>query len=283
LRAVTLLVLLAAACARVPEQADVSLRDDLGRTVARPKSITRIVSLAPSVTEMLFAIGAGDRIVGTDDFSNYPEAAQRITKVGGMQPNVEKIAALAPDIVFASTEGNHPNLAQALAAANIPLYVVKADRLREIAPAMQRLGDLLDAPRTEMAIRKLFEAIDANKRGRAVSPRVLFMVWTDPLYVAGRNTFTEDLYTLTGAENAVTVNGWPQYSLESLAAAPPDLILYPKGAVTAEQVDALLKRVPNVRAQVVAVDEDIFQRPGPRLAIAAKSLNAILDRWSGSS
>jgi len=194
-----------------------------------------------------------------------------------MQPNVEKIAALKPDLVVASTEGNHPSLAPALAAAGIPLYVVRTDRLEQIAPAMERLGRLLEAPRTDDAVRALRSAIAAQRRTRARSPRILFAVWTDPLYVAGRNTFTEDLLQLTGVRNAVAVEGWPQYSLESLVASPPDLILYPRGAVTPQQVEALMKRVPELHAEVVSVNEDIFQRPGPRVAAAAKALNAILD------
>jgi ABC-type hemin transport system substrate-binding protein len=95
--------------------------------------------------------------------------------------------------------------------------------------------------------------------------------------VAGRATFTDDLFELTGARNAVALNGWPQYSLESLLESPPDLLIYPRGAVTPGQMDALLERVPGLRSRVVPVDEDIFQRPGPRMAQAAAALNAILD------
>lgn len=252
--------------------------DDLDRPVALPSRITRVVTLAPNLTEMIFAIGAGERIVGTDDFSNFPEAARKLAKVGGMQPDIEKIAAMKPDVVIASTEGNHPNLAPALAAADIPLFVVRTDRLPEITKAMKRLGEVLDAPGTEDAVRDLERAIDAERRSRPQAKRILFAVWTDPLYVAGQKTFTDDLLALTGAQNAVQVTGWPQYSLESLLASPPDLILYPRGAVTPEQMKAFAARVPEVRAEIVAVDEDIFQRPGPRVAEAARRLNSILDR-----
>ena len=262
------------ACTQEEPQSQI---DDLGRPVALTATTTRVVSLAPNVTEMLYAIGAGDRVVGVDDFSNFPREAARVTKVGGMQPNVEKIAALKPDIVIASTEGNHPNLASALAAAGIPLYVVRTDRLEEIAPAMERLGKLLDAPSNDDAVRDRRGAIESQRRVRAKKTRALFAVWTDPLYVAGRKTFTDDLLLLTGAQNAVQVEGWPQYSLESLVASPPELILYPRGAVTPQQVEALMKRVPDLRAEVVSVNEDIFQRPGPRVGEAAKALNAILD------
>jgi ABC-type Fe3+-hydroxamate transport system substrate-binding protein len=252
--------------------------DGLGRSVVLPSRVERLVALAPNLTEMVFAVGAGEKLVGTDDYSNFPAAARAIQKVGGMQPNVEKIAALKPDLVIASSEGNHPGLAPALAAAGIPLYVVRTDRLSEIAPAMQQVGEMLDAPRTDEAVRELQREIAAQVRNRAQKPRVMFAVWIDPLYVGGRDTFTDDLLKMCGAQNAVQVTGWPQYSLESLLAAPPELILYPKGAVTPQQVAALQKRVPELRAEIVAVDEDIFQRPGPRVTQAARSLNAILDQ-----
>lgn len=233
-----------------------------------------MITLAPNLTEMLFATGSGASIVGTDDFSNYPPAAARLPKVGGMQPDVEKIVSLKPDLVIASTEGNHPNLAPALEAVKIPLQVIKTDRLTDVPSAMRTLG----GPNAESAAASLERDLAAQKRTRDKPLRVLFAVWTDPLYVAGRETFTDDLFALTGAQNAVEVTGWPQYSLESLAAEPPDLILYPRGSVTPEQVNALLARAPRIKPRVEAVDQDIFQRPGPRMAEAARALNAILDR-----
>ncbi|MGZ5444379.1 MAG: ABC transporter substrate-binding protein [Thermoanaerobaculia bacterium] len=267
-----ILLLVLSACREQPAP---TTTDDLARPVAVPREIRRVVTLAPNLTEILFALGAGERIVGVDDHSNFPAVARGLPKVGGMQPNIEKIVALKPDIVFASTEGNHPNLAPALAAANVSLFVVRTDRLSEIPVAMRRLSSMLGA--REDSVRQLERAVAAQKRMRANAPRVLFAVWTDPLYVAGRATFTDDLFVLTGARNAVEVTGWPQYSLESLAAAPPDILLYPRGAVTPRQVDALLKRVPGLQIRVVPVNEDIFQRPGPRMAEAAAALNAILD------
>jgi len=266
--------LLILSCGGAPEAP--TTKDDLGRDVALPREVRRVVTLSPNLTEMVYATGAGERLVGADDFSNFPAAAAKLPKVGGMQPNLEKIVALKPDLVLASTEGNHPNLAPALAAARIPLFVVRTDRLVQIAPAMRRVGGMLDAPDTEEAVRTLEAAVDAQRRARPKKTRVLFAVWTDPLYVAGRETFTDDLFALTGAENAVPVKGWPQYSLESFIAAPPELLLYPRGAVTPQQVDALLAKA-GLQTRVIAVNEDIFQRPGPRMADAAASLNAILD------
>ncbi|HYH10696.1 MAG TPA: helical backbone metal receptor [Thermoanaerobaculia bacterium] len=269
------LILFLAACVAPERPSPTS--DDLGRPVTLPPRITRIVTLSPNLTEIVFAIGAGERIVATDDFSNFPAAAKALPKVGGMQPNIEKIAALRPDLVLASTEGNHPNLAPALSAAKIPLFVVRTDRVAEVTTAMTRLGELLAAPRHQDAVTELRKAVEAQRRTRTHPPRVLFAVWTDPLYVGGQQTFTDDILKLAGAQNSVQVTGWPQYSLESLLAQPPDLILYPRGAVTPQQIDALRERVPELQAEIVAVDEDIFQRPGPRVADAARALNAILD------
>ncbi len=249
----------------------------MGRDVAVPARVTRVVTLAPNLTEMIFAIGAGEKIAGADDFSNFPAAARAIPKVGGMQPNIEKIVALHPDLVIASTEGNHPNLAPALAAANVPLFVIRTDRISEIPAAMSRLATIFDVDASRV-VRDFEAAVAAQKRTRTSPPRVMFAVWTDPLYVGGRDTFTDDILQLTGARNAVEVTGWPQYSLESLVAAPPDLILYPRGAVTPQQIAALQQRVPELKAQIIAVDEDIFQRPGPRVVEAARRLNAILDK-----
>ncbi|HEX2122955.1 MAG TPA: helical backbone metal receptor, partial [Thermoanaerobaculia bacterium] len=166
---ILLLLLLLLSCTK--RDLPTTHHDDLSRPITLPREITRVVSLAPNLTEMVFAIGAGEKLVGTDDHSNFPEAAKKIAKVGGMQPNVEKIAALKPDVVIASTEGNHPNLAQALAAAKIPLYVVRTDRLEEIAPAMQRLGTLLDAPGANDAVGALHGGIEAQRRPRANAPR----------------------------------------------------------------------------------------------------------------
>jgi ABC-type Fe3+-hydroxamate transport system substrate-binding protein len=270
-------VLLLAACSH--EAPSATTRDDLGRAVALPPRIARVVTLAPNLTEILFAVGAGEKIVGTDDYSNFPASAKPLPKVGGMQPNIEKIAALEPDLVIASTEGNHPNLAPALAAAGIPLFVVRTDRLPEITIAMTRLGRMLGGTRTDAAVKMLTNDVARERRRRAQSPRVLFAVWTDPLFVGGRETFTDDVLRLTGAQNAVQVTGWPQYSLETLVATPPDLVVYPRGAVTPQQIAALQQRVPEMKAPVIAVDEDIFQRPGPRVADAAHRLNAILDAW----
>jgi len=242
----------------------------------------RVVSLAPNVTEIIFALGAGHRLVGTDDFSDEPARAKSLPKVGGVQPDVEKIVALKPDLVIANAAGLHPNVTRSMAAVHVPLVVVRNERLTDIAVSMRRIGAALGAP-AGAAVAALERALGAERRTRARSPRVMLAVWTDPLYVAGRETFADDLFKLAGATNAVAVNGWPQYSLESFVAAPPDILLVPNRSVTPAQVEALLVRARVSGIRVVYVDENVFTRPGPRVGLAAKRLNAILDGWERSA
>jgi len=244
-----------------------------------PRGSQRVVSLAPNITEMIYAVGASRRLVGTDNFSDYPPSAKALPKVGGTQPNVEKIISLKPDLVLASTSSVPPGLEPSLRAARIPLAWIRTDRLADVPAAMALVGahlGVLDAP---LHVARLNDALAKQKRTRAHPPRVLFAVWTNPLYVAGRNTFVGDLLEHCGATNAVTVTGWPQYSLESLVANPPDIILYPNVSVTDRAMRELLDAAPGVRdhARVVAVEENVFVRPGPRVVTAARQLNAILD------
>lgn len=272
--ATAIFVLLALSCGKRPQG---STRDDLDRPVGLRPRVSRVITLAPNLTEMVYAVGSGSLLVGTDEFSDEPAAAKTLPKVGGMQPNIEKIAALRPDLVLATTNGNHPNLAPALAAVGIPLFVLRTDRLEDVPRAMARIGDILKSPGRDAA-EKVRAAIAAQKRTRSHPPRVLFAVWADPLYVAGVSTFSDDLLRLTGAVNSVSVKGWPQYSLESLAAAPPELILYPAKSVSAAQIDKLLAVAPSLgRVRGVPVDENLFTRPGPRVALAAAELNRIFD------
>ena len=258
------------------------IKDDLGRSVDLPRQINRVVTLAPNLTEIVFASGAGKKVVCTDNFSNFPPDVESLPKVGGLQPDVEKIVACKPDVVFATTNGNHPNLAPALAAARVPLYVVKTDRLDDIATAIEKLGDMLGGRAPYRAAKRLQTVMKRQQRTRLPSPRVMFAVWTNPLYVAGRKTYADDLFALTGATNAVTADGWPQYSLELLVANPPDILLYPRAAVTPQAIEQLVRAAPELRARttMMGVDDDLFTRPGPRMPETAQQLNAILARWS---
>jgi iron complex transport system substrate-binding protein len=258
-----LYVLLALAACAAPESA--------------PKQTPqRIVTLAPNVTEMVIALGAANRITGTDDYSADAMPQRKLPRVGGLQPNIEKIVAVRPDLVIANAAGLPPNLGRSLASVHIPLLVVTNERLADIAKSMTSIANALAIPSTD-PVAKLNASLARERRTRPHPPRIMLAVWTDPLYVAGRNTFADDLFTLCGATNAVEVNGWPSYSLESFVAKPPDLLLYPNHSVTPSAVQALLTRAGTKNVVAIPVDENLFTHPGPRVGEAGAILNGILD------
>ncbi len=248
------------------------------RAPAVTASAHRVVTLAPSVTEMLFAMGCGADVIGTDDFSDFPPAARALPKVGRMQPDLERIAALKPDLVIGIAASSHPKLRSALDALHIPLVIVSTERLDDIPAVMRQLGTRLSCAHRDDAVRALRDALERQRRTRSPSPRVLFAAWADPLYVAGRETYADDIFHLTGASNAIEATGWPTLSIETIILHPPDLIIYPGQAIPRAQIDSLLAR--GVHAQAVPVNESIFGRPGPRMAEAAAALNKILDTWA---
>jgi len=239
----------------------------------------RIVSLAPNVTEMLYFLGAGDRIAGTDDYSDFPPSARAKPKVGGVNPNLERIVALHPDLAIASASSAHPALVRALANVKIPLLIVRTDRARDIADSLVAVGTRLGMKDVAVRAQRLRDALERERRTRTKKkPRVLFLAYTQPVYVAGTDTFTGDIIELTGAENAAATKGWPQYSAEALIANPPDVVIFPSKSVSRDAVVALFAKAPRA-PQIIAVDENIFSRPGPRIVDAAHQLNEILDKW----
>ena len=276
--------LLIAACAK-PHPPLSAVHDDLGRAVTVRQNVRRVVTLSPNLTEIVFAIGAGDKIVATDDYSDIPDAAKRLPKVGGMQPSLERIVSARPDLVLAPSSANYGALIAALASNNIPLYVVRTDRVDDIARVMEQLGAMLDAPRARIASRLLIDGLHLQglhlqRHKRAKAPRILFAAWADPLYVAGHKTYVDDLYAITGAQNAVQVDGWPQYAIESVVASPPDILLHSSRL----DVAPVFKNAPELlsRIRVVAIDENKYTRPGPHVVDAAADLNRIIDEWERS-
>lgn len=281
-----LLLLLHFACGEPPSG---GLRDDAGRLVALKDAPKRVVVLAPNLTEIVCAIGGGQLIVGVDDHSDYPAFVKTLPRVGGAEPSIERIAALRPDLVIGRTNGAHPSLANALGDLGIPLYLVRTERLPDVGAAMSSLGRVLQLESAERARAEFEAALAKQRRSRPQRPRILFMVWPDPLYVAGHQTYADDLIELSGGDTALadSVRGWPQLSIEPLMASSPDIILFPGRSVRRDQLERLVVQDPRWRqveavrrGMLVPVDEDLFSRQGPRLAEAAAELNAVVDRWA---
>jgi len=250
--------------------------------ISNSPGVKRVVTLAPNLSEIVATIGCSGSIIATDDFSDYPPSLASVKKVGGVQPSVEAIAALRPDLVIASTEGSHPRLVETLGRGGIDSLLVSTATLREVEGAFSLIASRL-RPCSSPAQADMFRAsLAGERRERERRAKILYVVWTTPLYVAGRGNFLDDLFMLVGATNAVeeNVTGWPQYSREALLADPPDIVLYSAKSVSKSEAEGLLGGIdPGHGVTFVGVDEDEFTRPGPRLVSAAKELNRILDAW----
>ncbi len=277
--------MLAAALLLAPSaRAEIHVTDDLGRAVDLPAPALRVVSLAPSLTESLFAIGAGVNVVGRTIYCNYPAEALRVPAVGGMtNPSIESIVARRPDLIVVSMEGNTPDDFRRLTSLGIPLYVSNPRTLEDMYRSLDRLGVLTGR---EGRARRLVDSLQRTERElRATarpSPRsALVLVSLQPLMAAGANTLLNELLTLAGARNpAASLPGhYPAISREMVIADPPD-VLFVTGDLPSDPA-SLTSLFPEwkrlnalLEGRVYSLNADIASRPGPR---SLEALRAIID------
>ncbi len=241
------------------------------QSLAAPR---RVVTLAPNLTEIVFALGAGGCLVGVSEYSDYPEAARAIPRVGGLEIDPEKVAALRPDLVLAVAEGNASGSVRALEAAGLPVTVTPSGSLDAVLESIRIVAGRLGRPEEG---RRLVEdlsgrraAVRARVAGRP-RPQALLLVWPDPPQAAGAETFLNDLLTEAGAANIVgDRRGWPILSGEYVATAPVELLVAPDSVETRPAWDrafatGALSRGPIARARRVRLDEAALTRPGPRV------------------
>ncbi len=234
----------------------------------------RIVTLAPNLTEIVFALGAGGSLVGVSEYSDYPEAARAIPRVGGLEIDPEKVAALRPDLVLAVAEGNAQGSVRALESAGLPVTVTPSGSLDAVLESIRivagRLGRPEQGRRLVADLERKRGAVRAQAAGRP-RPRALLLVWPDPPQAAGGQTFLNDLLTEAGADNIVgDRRGWPILSGEYVATAPVDLVVAPDSVETRPAWDrafatGALSRGPVARARRIRLDEAALTRPGPRV------------------
>jgi iron complex transport system substrate-binding protein len=283
MRVFCLIALLAAA----PALADIVVRDDEGRTLRLARPAQRIVSLSPDVTENLFAIGAGERVVGTVDYSNYPKAASAIARVGSYERvDLEAVAALRPDLVIAWKSGNSPTQVAKLAALGLPVYFTQPNRIEDVAANLERLGELAGTRDAAREVAARFSARVAALRarhGERPRVRVFYEVWNQPLMTVGGQQAITDALRLCGGENvfaalkplaaAVTVEA-------VLSADPEAIVASGMDAARPEWLDEW-RRWPSMtavaRGNLFFVPPDHLQRHTPRLAEGIEALCAHLE------
>ena len=271
--------------ARVSPAAEVT--DMLGRRIRIPDHPARIVSLAPSITETVFVLGEGDRLLGVTDYCDYPPEATRKARVGGISnPNFEAILALRPDLVIATSESNYAEHVERLVSLGLPVYVVRPVDWETVLDSIERIGDILGRDAVGRA-RVAAMRRDADAIGRAVAglprPRVLFVVWPNPLIAPGRDTLINDLIRRAGGESVTGAEPllYPRLSLETVVERQPDRIIVGRhGQETVEELLRGWERLGSVSAvregRVYGVDGNLVHRPGPRMVEALRALARVI-------
>jgi iron complex transport system substrate-binding protein len=260
------------------------ITDEIGRTIRVPQSIRRIVSLAPNLTETIYALGLEDRLVGDTDYCDFPPEAQLKTKVGGaVNPSLEAIAALHPDLVLVTKNLNRLETVNALDSLGIPSYATDPHTVEAIIVSTERLADLLGAPETGTALGKDMERrIAAIKDRVAALPRrsVLFVVWTEPLISVGKDTFIADALQHAGAVSVIdSSQNWPHINLEEVVRLHPEFLVFAESHPddAAHTTDTLAglpgwRILDAVKHRRFAVISDAVNRPAPRIASAIEEL-----------
>jgi iron complex transport system substrate-binding protein len=266
-----------------PETAPSAFRevtDETGRRVNVPQPVRRIVSLAPNLTETIYALDAQERLVGDTDYCDYPPEAQTKPKVGGaVNPNLEQLVALKPDLVLVTTALNRRETVAALERLGIPTYATDPRSVESILASIEHLADVIGVrERGETLVAKLRERLaDVSHHLENRAPkRVLFIVWTDPLISIGRDTFLAGALKRAGARSVVeSTQDWPRLSLEEVVRVQPDfLVIATAHGDEAETNFKSLRELPGwrsldaVRNHRLAVISDAINRPAPRLVDA---------------
>jgi iron complex transport system substrate-binding protein len=261
----------------------VVVTDMAGRQVAVPANPNRIVSAAPACTEILFAVGAGDAVVGVTEFCTYPPEACSRTKIGQFGPetiSLETVIGLKPDLVFAAP-GTQDSFIEAVQRVNVPVVAVEARSFEEVYKAVELVGRATghDDRGKELAeaLKKRVDAVAA--RPIAKRPRVFYLL-DDPPVTAGPKTFIGEMIHLAGGDNVFddVTQLYPKVSDEELVRRDPEVIVVPRGKGHTIDVDAVLARpawatiTAAKRKHIIYLDQDAASRAGPRLADALEQL-----------
>jgi iron complex transport system substrate-binding protein len=258
--------------------------DEVGRRVEVPADVRRIVSLAPNLTETVYALGLGDRLAGDTDYCDTPPEAKTKPHVGApVNPNIEAIVALRPDLVLATTSINRRETVDALAHLGIPVYTTDPHTIRGMVDSFGRMADLIGAAEQGAAlVARLTATLDALRTRLTAFPPipVLFVVWLDPLITVGQNTFIADALRCAGAESVISSKqNWPQISLEEVVRLQPDYIVLAgshtgEGTETARNLPSrtVWKDLEAVKSGHVAIVSDEINRPSPALIDAIEQL-----------
>jgi len=266
-------------------KADVAINDDAGNRVVLPRPATRIVSLAPHITELLFAAGAGEKVVGAVDYSNYPEAARKLPRIGSHAAfDLERIAALKPDLAIVWGSGNPPGQVAQLRRLGIAVFVSEPRRLEDIAASLRQVG-MLAGVQAEPAAQAFTQRLASlrTRHTNATPVNVFYEIWNQPLMTVGGEHVISHAITACGGRNAFAVLTQPaaNVELEAVLRADPDVIV--ASGMDQERPEWLddWRRWPQLQAvkngNLFFIPPDLLQRHTPRILDGLEKLCAALD------
>lgn len=281
--AAEVLLLMVVLTSAYPVFASRRVTDELGRTVLVPDQPHRIVCLTPGLTETVYKLGAGDAIAGVTDYTEFPAAARTKPSVGGLvDPSIEKIAALAPDLVLMAANLNHEETIHQLEDLRIPVFVVDPQGLAGILKMIQSVGEAIGrGPAALALVKQLAEKRDAilSRVSGLSRPKILVVIWYDPVLTAGSRAFITEAIAVAGGDSVTAdiPQAWPQVSMEEVLRRSPDFLLLIKelhGGITLDTLRAhagwdRLEAVRNARA--IYVDERV-ELPSPSVFDALEGL-----------
>lgn len=265
-------------------RAEVVATDDAGRRIVMPSPATRIVSLAPHATELLFAAGAGNQVVGVSDYSDFPAEARQLPSVGGsMQLDLERIIALKPDLIIAWTSGNSPKQVARLRALGFAVFESEPRRFEDVASSLERLGALVGSAQGKAEadrFRRRLAGLRERYAGRA-PVTVFYQIWPSPLMTLNDAHIVSEAIRLCGGRNIFgqlrTLA--PTVSREAVVTADPEAIFVSDGRTDAFERWRAFPRMKAVKSgHLFRLDGSLMNRAGPRLVEATETLCERIDR-----
>lgn len=269
------LILITALAVCGAAHADISVNDDDGLTVTLKKPAQRIISLAPHVTEMLFAAGGGDKVVGVVDYSDFPEAAKKITNIGSnRQVDMERVLSLKPDLLVVWRHGSSERQLDQLRTLGIPMYHSEPKKLEDIPASLARLGRLMGteavaAPAAAALLGKLTAL--RSQYARRAPVKVFYQVWDKPLYTLSGSHIVSDAIGLCGGQNifAAMSTTAPIVNVEAVLKEDPEVIFGTSEKSTLEGGINMWKDYPTVtavkRKNLYTLNGNLLNRSGPRM------------------
>lgn len=248
--------------------------DDSGKSVSLPAHVDRVVSLAPNLTEIVFAVGGGGHLVGRTSYCDFPAEAKSVTEIGDtLHPSLEKIIALKPQVVLVSTASQLEVFTKQLQDHDIAVFVTDPHDLEGVFQSIDKIGEILgqkqQATQLIDSLRLRVSAVEQKVKTRT-PVRVFYQLSAEPLYTVGKDSFVNDLMRRAGASSvtADVPGAWPKYSAEAALATKPEAIILPTGGSMGDNntvVAGALKRSPAaMQGRVYKINDDHLVRPGPR-------------------